>query len=60
MHKKAMMMVGFVLFVAAVLCVSAYAADGGAGNSAWTDFWNGVGGFFYNALPWNWGNWAGK
>ena len=49
------------LFVAVILvwATAAYAGDGGSG-SGWTDFWNGVGGFFYNALPWNWGNWAGK
>ena len=29
-------------------------------TSAWEGFWNSVGGFFYNALPWNWGNWVGK
>jgi hypothetical protein len=21
---------------------------------------NSIGGFLYNALPWNWGNWVGK
>ena len=59
MNKK-VLMVGLVLFVAIAWCVTSYAADGGASNTAWTDFWNGVGGFLYNALPWNWGNWAGK
>lgn len=55
-----MLLVGVVLVLAAAFCVNAYAADAGSGTSAWTSFWNGVGGFFYNALPWNWGHWMGK
>ncbi len=55
--RKRMLLVGFVLVVATAWCMTAYAADGDA--SAWHGFWNSVGGFFYNALPWNWGNWAG-
>ena len=58
MRKRALL-VSFILFVAVVWCMNAYAADAGT-NTAWTDFWNGVGGFFNNALPWNWGNWMGK
>lgn len=55
MRKRALMV--SVLFVlAAAWCVNAYAGDG----SAWEGFWNSVGGFLYNALPWNWGNWVGK
>ena len=57
--RKRTLIVGLFVVLAVVFCMNAYAGDGG-GNSAWTDFWNGVGGFFYNALPWNWGNWAGK
>jgi len=59
MRKRALL-VSFILFVAVVWCMNAYAATSGGDTSAWTNFWNGVGGFFYNALPWNWGNWAGK
>ena len=55
--RKGMLVVGIILVLAAAFCVNAYAADG---SSAWTGFWNGVGGFLYNALPWNWGNWVGK
>ncbi|PIU39894.1 MAG: hypothetical protein COT00_04580 [Candidatus Omnitrophica bacterium CG07_land_8_20_14_0_80_50_8] len=58
--RKGMLLVGVVLVLAAAFCVNAYAADAGSGTSAWTSFWNGVGGFFYNALPWNWGHWMGK
>jgi uncharacterized membrane protein YhdT len=59
--RKGMWLFGLVLFVAVVWCMNAYAGDAGAsGNATWTDFWNGVGGFFNNALPWNWGNWWGK
>lgn len=57
MRKKALM-VGLVLAVATVWCMNAYAAEGQA--TAWDSFWGGVGGFIYNALPWNWGNWMGK
>ena len=56
--RKSTLMVGIVLVLAVVCCASAYAADGGV--SPWNGFWNSVGGFFYNALPWNWGNWVGK
>lgn len=56
MHKRALL-VGFVFVLGAVICSTAYANDGG---QAWNDFWGGVGGFFYNALPWNWGNWMGQ
>ncbi|HTL69922.1 MAG TPA: hypothetical protein VL404_01395 [Candidatus Eisenbacteria bacterium] len=56
MTKKAWMFV-FVLIVAAAWCSSAYAAGE---VTPWQGFWNSVGGFLYNALPWNWGNWAGK
>ncbi|HXV18512.1 MAG TPA: hypothetical protein VD883_00365 [Candidatus Omnitrophota bacterium] len=48
--------IGLMLVLALAWTTNAY-ADVGA---AWTDFWGGVGGFIYNALPWNWGNWAGK
>ena len=58
MNKKTLM-VGVVLVLAVVYCASAY-ADAGTGTSTWNSFWNSVGGFFYNALPWNWGNWVGK
>ena len=60
MNKK-MMMIGIVLVLAVAWCMSAYAADAGTTtNASWEGFWNSVGGFFYNALPWNWGNWFGK
>ena len=59
MRKRALM-VGVVLVLAMVYCLSAYADNGGGGTTAWSGFWNSVGGFFYNALPWNWGNWVGK
>ena len=58
--RKRTLMVGAVLVLALAWCVSAYAADNAGSTDAWTGFWNSVGGFFYNALPWNWGNWAGK
>ena len=55
--RKRTMMVGFVLFVAMAWCMSAYAAEGAAHGQG---FFDAVGGFLYNALPWNWGNWWGK
>ncbi len=60
--KKRTLMVGIVLVLAVAFCVSAYAGDGGSCPVAdsWHGFWNSVGGFLYNALPWNWGGWAGK
>ena len=56
--RKGMLVFGVVLTVALVLCSNAY-ADAAQPN-AWEGFWNSVGGFVYNTLPWNWGNWAGK
>ena len=57
--RKRTLMIGVVLVLAVAWCMNAYAADGG-GVSAWQGFWNSVGGFLYNALPWNWHSWAGK
>lgn len=57
MRKKALM-VGLVMILATAWCVTAH-ADGGD-VTAWQGFWNSVGGFLYNALPWNWGGWMGK
>jgi hypothetical protein len=57
MLKRTLIVVGFVLVVAAAWSVNGYAAEGEV--TAWEGFWNSVGGFFYNALPWNWGNWMG-
>ena len=45
--RKRTLMVGVILVLAVAWCVNAYAADG---SGAWHDFWNGVGGFLYNAL----------
>ena len=56
--RKTTLMAGILLVLAVAWCMNAYAAGGDA--TAWHNFWNGVGGFLYNALPWNWGNWAGK
>lgn len=56
MRKKALI-VGVFLVLAMAVSVSAFAANGEV--SAWEGFWNSVGGFLYNALPWNWGNWMG-
>lgn len=58
MSKKALLMVGLVLVLGTVVCLNAYAAEGDV--TAWHGFWNSVGGFCYNALPWNWGNWMGS
>ena len=57
--RKHTLMVGLVLVVAVAWCMNAYAA-GTEASAAWHGFWNSVGGFLYNALPWNWGNWWGK
>ena len=54
--RNKMILTGALLVLAVVFTTNAYAGD----STAWTDFWNGVGGFINNALPWNWGNWAGK
>ena len=56
--RKQTLIVGILMVAAVALCANAYAADGG--TTAWDGFWGSVGGFFYNALPWNWGNWMGS
>ena len=55
--RKRTLLVGVLFVLALGFCANAFAADGGP---SWEGFWNGVGGFLYNALPWNWGNWMGK
>jgi hypothetical protein len=57
MRKKAMLL-GFALLAVAALSSNAF-ADGEATDS-WTGMCNSVGGFFHNAMPWNWHEWAGK
>ncbi len=57
--RKRMLILGLALVVAVAWCATGFAADGGE-VTAWEGFWNSVGGFLYNALPWNWGNWLGK
>ena len=56
--RKATLMVGVVLVLAVVFCANAYACTDG--SCPVHGFFNSLGGFLYNALPWNWGNWAGK
>ena len=53
MRKK---ILGVLVLVAALSCGNAYAANPG---EALKGFVGGVGGFVYNALPWNWGDWNG-
>ena len=55
--RKRTMILGVMLVLMMVVCVNAYAMGE---TSAWEGFWNSVGGFLYNAMPWNWGNWWGK
>lgn len=56
--RKSTLILGVMLVLALAVCVNAHAATGEV--SAWEGFWNSVGGFLYNAMPWNWGNWWGK
>ena len=58
MRNKTLVL-GIFMVLAVIVCVNAYAGNGGE-TSSWEGFWNSVGGFFYNAMPWNWGNWAGR
>ena len=56
--RKRTILFGVILVLAVVWCINAYAASGEV--TAWQGFWNSVGGFLYNAMPWNWGKWMGK
>ncbi len=61
--RNRLLLTSFIFVLAIALCTTAYAGgEGGtcAVGEAWTGFWNSVGGFLYNALPWNWSSWAGK
>ena len=57
MMRKRTLLMGLFVALTVMYCMNAYAADGDV--SAWSGFWSSVGGFFYNALPWNWGSWMG-
>lgn len=57
--RKRVLMVGFVFLVALTVAATAYAGGDNA-NCPVHGFFDSLGGFLYNALPWNWGNWAGK
>lgn len=56
MQKKTWIFVA-IFMIATICCVNAYAS---MENCPMNGFFNAVGGFLYNALPWNWGNWLGK
>ena len=53
--RKRTLVIGLFVILAVAVCANAFAADGD--TTAWQGFWNSVGGFCYNSLPWNWGNW---
>lgn len=55
--RKRTMIVCALFILAMALTVNAYA---GGENCPLGGFFNAIGGFLYNALPWNWGNWVGK
>ena len=56
MNKRTFIL-GIFLVLAVAWCASAYAADTA---TAWSGFWESVGGFLHNAMPWNWGSAAAK
>ena len=55
--RKRMLLVGFVFVLAMAWSMNAFA---GGENCPIHGVFNSIGGFLYNALPWNWGNWFGK
>ena len=54
-------LLGLAVVAALTLGGNAY-ADGSDPNANCPvhGFFNSVGGFLYNAMPWNWNNWMGK
>ena len=56
--RKGTLIIALALVMVVAWSMNVYAADGQV--TAWEGFWSSVGGFVYNALPWNWGNWWGK
>ena len=52
------LLVGLFVVLALVWTMNAYAMGGE--NCALSGACRSIGGFLYNALPWNWGNWFGK
>jgi hypothetical protein len=59
MSKKALLVV-FILVLAMACGATAFAEEAASGEAHGSDFIGAIGGFLYNALPWNWGNWWGK
>ena len=57
--RKRTLLVGIIFVLAMAWTLNAYAGVGGE-NCPIHGFFSSVGGFLYNALPWNWGNWVGK
>ena len=56
--RKNTWIVAAIVVLSVAYCANAYAMGGE--NCPIHGFFNSVGGFLYNALPWNWGNWVGK
>ena len=56
--RKLMLLAVAMLILIAACAANAYAIDKPV--SPWADFWDPVGGFLWNLMPWNWSNWAGK
>ena len=52
--RKRTLVVGVLFILAAAWCMNAYAADSQCPIGG---FFESIGGFLYNALPWNWGCW---
>ena len=55
--RKRMWVIGIFIVLTVAVCASAYA---GGENCPVHGFFSSLGGFLYNALPWNWGSWMGK
>ena len=58
MRNKSMLVALLVVAAVVLMGTNAYACQDG--SCPVHGFFNSVGGFLYNAMPWNWGNWAGK
>ena len=56
--KNKLVVTALLSVMAIIVCSTAYAMGGE--NCPVHSFFGAIGGFLYNALPWNWGNWMGQ
>ena len=58
--NKRTLLIGLMVVLSVAWSLTAYAETvANKPNTFFPDLFNSLGSFLYNALPWNWGSWAG-